>query len=269
MERKVSYFKKIPLIKIPFMNSMEKNITSCKVIKERKTNYPIFQGKERDWEIITRIGESSVYGEVYSVFPKGVDKIDSNMGFVMKIQKLDSEKEAKETDTESDAQVFMSDQGLAPKIVDSFRCKDKSFIAMRALNQTIKGLLRDFVDPRVHLIIIERVVEIIKKIHSLGYIHGDSHLGNFMVKYDSMNYADSLDIPDPLERFKNIHFNFFAIDFGKTDRLTEDNSYEIREDLIKTFLDLQKFYDDDLKIEDPTVGYDKVMIFLATVINSV
>ena len=82
-------------------------LKTCIPLTERKTN--AFECNASEWEISGKVGESSVYGDVYIACCK------QNCQRVIKIQKASSKKVAEETSLESDIQVLASENGLAPK----------------------------------------------------------------------------------------------------------------------------------------------------------
>ncbi len=192
-----------------------------------------------DWVIQGRVGEESLHAKVYGACCK------ENCDYVMKIE-LGSN-----TDSENELQIMAAEIGLAPKIVDSFTCNNKSFIVMEALNQTAFDLILRYKDPKVHLSIIDECFSLLKRIHSYGYAHGDSHLNNFMVKYSRENMVKSLEESDPVKSYKALAPKYFLIDFGYSGRI--DDVLTAREDYIKIYIHLNRHYENTLLDEELSI----------------
>ena len=187
-----------------------------------------------EWEIKGKIGEDSVYGEVYAACCK------ADCTHVMKIQKISPKTS---TDQENEMQVIAAEKGMAPPIVDSYVCDNNSIIIMKAMKRTVGDLMKEIFDPKVHLLIVKECVSLIKKFHKMGYIHGDTHLNNFMVDYLQENYLAALPFigKDPMRAYLTLKPEYRFIDFGFSTAST--NKEDLREDYIKLFLNLEKLYE--------------------------
>lgn len=79
--------------------------------------------------------------------------------------------------------------GLAPKVHDAWLCNHEAIIIMDKLHMSIPEYVKymvarvDNVEPIVRDL-QRRVNEALLKAHQAGLVHGDTHLGNFMVKLD-------------------------------------------------------------------------------------
>ncbi len=219
----------------------------------RKTNQNVgCSGKE--WVIKGRTGEDSVHAKVYGACCK--DKCD----YVMKVEKfLD-----KPPSDENDIQVIAANMGLGPKVVDSFTCDNNSFIVMDALKQTAMDLIKKYHNPLVHLRIIKDCCDLLEKFHQKGYVHGDSHLNNFMVDYLNSNLEKSLLTKNPQESYNLLNPKYYMIDFGHSQKYEK---FLVREDYIKMYLHLRNYYEGIL-LDSEIEKYEPVLHFIEEKIAS-
>lgn len=208
-------------------------LKTCIPLKERKTNMK--RCGPQEWEIRGRMGESSVFGQVYLSCCK--QKCDS----VMKIQPIKSQKGEDETTRESEIQYLMAEKGIGPKIFYSNICNGNSVIIMEALEKTAWEYMKETQDPIENEKVIVQILEILTKMHLLGYVHGDPHLDNFMITFDQKEYKKILGQKIP--NFHDLKFQTFAIDFGMSEEISE-TSLTVREDYEKLVTDLVKRYED-------------------------
>lgn len=223
--------------------------------------FPIFRKKNvragcsgKEWVLRGRTGEESVYAKVYGACCK--DDCD----YVVKVEQFFGEPPS----NENDFQLIAAELGLGPKIVDSFTCQKTSFIVMEALKQTAMDLIKQYHDPKVHLQIITDCCSVLEKFHSNGYLHGDSHLNNFMVDYTTQNLEKSLGTKDPQRAYVILDPKFFMIDFGHSQVYDETL---IREDYIKMFLHLHNYYESVLE-DSELETYASVLSFIQQKIAS-
>lgn len=76
----------------------------------------------------------------------------------------------------------LSHMGLAPDIIDACLTPEGGTIVMEKMEMTVDELLDKYTDIEVRRMIILECLSLIKKLHSLGFFHGDTHLENFMVE---------------------------------------------------------------------------------------
>ena len=211
-----------------------------------------------EWEIKGQVGEESMYGDVYAACCK------SDCTHVMKIQKI---VKGGTTDQENEMQVLAAERGLAPLVVDSYVCDDNSIIIMKAMKRTVYDLLKEIFDSQVHLLIIKECMSLVKEAHRLGYIHGDTHLNNFMIDYLPENYIKALPYigKNNLKAYRILDPEYKFIDFGYSGPAT--SLEDLREDYIKMFLHLQRLYENLPEEELPS--YAKVLEMIATKIHSI
>lgn len=213
-------------------------LKKCAPLWERKNNKNS-ECSPLEWDIRGVMGESSVFGEVYLACCK------QNCDHVMKIQKVPTRREEGETSSESEIQYLMAEKGIAPKILYSNICGGNSVIIMESLEKTAWEFMEETKDPKIHKKILKKIVEILEKMHSLGYIHGDAHLNNFMLAYDKKEYKKIL---RKNFGYEDLEFRLYAIDFGKS---------EISEDFVSDFeklaIDLIERYEDS----EWTLGEEK------------
>ena len=131
---------------------------------------------------------NGVYGEIYVAKCEG----STEYKYIIKVQKENTINEAITLEK-------LQKYNLTPKIYQVIKTEnDKLFIIMMdnmgtdvdtflsetddliKLSNNLPKLIAEFND------IMERSFTIIKKFHSVGYTHGDAHLGNFMVS-DKIN----------------------------------------------------------------------------------
>ena len=112
--------------------------------------------------------------------------------------------------------------GLAPQIVEAFVCKIspvQSFIIMKPLKMTVQTLLQSIASNNVNwqTQIFQKMHDLIKQSHEMGYSHKDSHTKNFMV-----------DIPEGKENDMNAILETMKfIDFGEAVKITSSNKHEV------------------------------------------
>jgi tRNA A-37 threonylcarbamoyl transferase component Bud32 len=110
---------------------------------------------------------------------------------------------------EVEVQRFMGEQGIAPRIHETFYCYENGGVTiMIVMDLMTVGDIDDFSATRAltdaHREIILKKVE---RMHELGYVHNDLHSGNVFVTEDD-----------------NGEFDFFIGDFGFVTRLPDDQA---------------------------------------------
>lgn len=121
---------------------------------------------------------------------------EKNCQYVAKVEKTD---ESKKRENELLCQIKASIHNLAPKIYEIWMCQDKTVFIMDRL---VGMSLGDYFSPK-HKVnedmkkeILRKAHEALEKLHSIGIIHGDPHLENFIVVNDKINLIDFGDAKD-------------------------------------------------------------------------
>jgi tRNA A-37 threonylcarbamoyl transferase component Bud32 len=119
--------------------------------------------------------------------------------------------------------------GLAPHIIDSWRTPTGIAIVQEKLDMALDDLLLLYKSLEVRRLIMDSVLDLIRKLHEHGIYHGDAHLGNIMVAA-----TDYPGIGRPLETSDDANFEmamyvgslyrYYFIDFGDAGLLEQNVS---------------------------------------------
>jgi Protein kinase domain len=179
------------------------------------------------WEVMDYIS-SGKNGSVYKVCCP-----PDNCEYVMKVM---SDKAGTQRDfftdvkREADSWLIASEKNLAPSLIEYYMSSDDNTIPPYAIfiselmDKTADDMLdiigdREDLQLRFYTIIVNNI----EKLHNIGIIHGDCHLGNMMfVTKDKNIYSDPYAIMDALESGV-IQMKFIDFGFSTTvDKANED-----------------------------------------------
>lgn len=171
---------------------------------------PVFSGSEKSciaaYENKRELGRGE-YGTTYSFDDPGKDA-----KFALKTVHFNSTSDTRLYENivnEVEVQRYMGQQGVAPKIYDTYYCYENGGVTiMIVMDLMTVGDIDDFSATRAltdaHR---EIILKKVKRMHELGYIHNDLHSGNVFVTEDA-----------------NGEFDFFIGDFGFVTRAPEDEA---------------------------------------------
>jgi tRNA A-37 threonylcarbamoyl transferase component Bud32 len=118
------------------------------------------------------IFKQGAYGSISEVCQR------SNCKFVAKVVPIASPEQKKAFVREARISKPLGDAGLAPKVHDIFTCLNAGFIVMETWEGSFRGLLEKEKYPRK--LDLEQIGVLIQKMHRLGVIHNDLHVGNIL-----------------------------------------------------------------------------------------
>jgi serine/threonine protein kinase len=135
------------------------------------------------------IGTESFNGTIYHVCCK------EDCSYVLKVISHGEDLTEYHIQHEVSMQKKFHEFGLAPKIVEAFSCDNKSYIIMEKMDKDLLSVMQMLTSaaenaaeniPVVFLdlaarMLIAKAVQLVDKAHISGYVHGDSHLPNFML----------------------------------------------------------------------------------------
>lgn len=208
----------------------------------------------KSWTYKHRIGKPSSYGEVWQAC------CEKDCRYVAKYQSFEkpstisdvyySSITPEDIKKEVKLQNSIAEIGLSIPVLDAWVCKHGGVMIMKILKQTVSDLLYEYRTITVRTVIISEVLSLLKTLHSEGFYHGDSHLNNIMVDYNSDNYKKSIgEYPNnELKRYKRVGYKYYFIDMGRSGILNKDNQQEIKQDFIKVYTDLKHLVEDDMKL---------------------
>lgn len=165
------------------------------------------------------------WSHVYSV------EQDSNA--VMKIVRFETDDVDAEAEAEADGpqeeqsitmfnkeveiQRNVSDQGLAPSVIDWWVCKDKwGVIVIDRIDMTLQQYLQNNPSEADILVIMKGMVKAINLLHDIGFCHNDIKLENMAISTKKNRL--------PLKLTTGIKYLYF-IDFGLAKRISDPNVY--------------------------------------------
>lgn len=240
--------------------------------------YPVNKKNTCDadsWEIKERIGEESAYGELWKAC------CDKRCAFVMKFQKYGYPERSEFMEeyepvtqqtlmNEIDMQNSVAKLGLAIPVVNSWFCDKGGVIIMRSLKATVREILKTYSNPEVIGTIIVKCLGMIERLHLSGFVHGDTHLNNFMVTYREDDATEAEDEEDEMEKYKIYDYNFFFIDFGRSSVLEsgKNKNEQILEDYYKFTTDIQNIYDNE-KNDKRKSTYEKIINYLIVYVKEI
>jgi len=174
----------------------------------------------RKWEIVEQFGDPGAFGEIWLAC------CSQDCEYVLKYQrygkKVSSSGVYSSTITSNDFYNELKIQkalvlaGIAPRVVDWWECGTEDdgggAMIMEAMNETVFSLLKRY-DRSVLVDIIKECINIVDKMHQLGYYHGDLHLKNIMVRDANPGKGD----------YYSHNYRYYLIDFGLSGYLTSKN----------------------------------------------
>jgi len=139
------------------------------------------------WKSGKRIGDRSGFGIVR------IACCDSDCKYVMKIQPLQDK-----IQHEIKMQQMLAENGIAPPIIDSWICQGNMVIVMPMLKHTLKYVLATAVDKQVFIGALDAYVDLLRRVHALGYWHGDAKSDNCMVDENGRFYLIDMGLTRPI-----------------------------------------------------------------------
>lgn len=204
---------------------------------------------DKSWIYKQKIGKPSSYGEVWQAC------CEKDCRYVAKYQSFGEYSTVipKDIENEIKLQDEIADKGLSVPIIDSWICEHGGIIIMQALKETVSDLILQYQTITVRKMIINRIISLLDKLHQAGFYHGDAHLNNIMVDYDTDVYLEGYKKypKNEKQRYTYIDYKFYFIDMGRSGYL-EGEMEEIN--FFKKY-DFQKVYNDiNHSIEDDETG---------------
>jgi hypothetical protein len=98
---------------------------------------------------------------------------------------------------------------LCPKVYYS---SDDEFI-MDKLDLPVDELFNQYKDPVVNELIVKSIFDLVDRLHQIGLVHGDPHLGNIMVKDQNPNVDPDRTLPE-IERYNQHNYRYYFIDIS-------------------------------------------------------
>ena len=136
-----------------------------------------------NFEIIEMIGEGG-YGDIYEV-----KNPQTQMHYAMKIEYLDAEKRG--ISTEIKILKDLQSSNLFPVFVESGKNDDFKYLVMELLGPSLSLLRRSVPTKKLssftYLTLGASMINCIRDLHKLGYIHRDIKPGNFLIRPDKKN----------------------------------------------------------------------------------
>lgn len=128
----------------------------------------------RGYEIRKLLGKGS-YGKVFHTC-----KPKDNCIYAMKVVELNEEEDINDFRKEVSIASKMSRLEITPKVYGAWFCKNKGYIVTEKYDVTLKTHL-EYHDLSKNL--INRLENILEKMHNAGIVHGDLSLDNVMIKF--------------------------------------------------------------------------------------
>jgi serine/threonine protein kinase len=181
-----------------------------------------------DWEIKNIIGKGK-QGITYLAC------CHSDCTHVMKIEEISMRRELAREDFKNEAELSIefSDKGIGPKVIAEYIGKDVGIIIMEKLTMTLYELLQMWKDRGPNYfggealrILKKKYLDVVKKLHNLGYVHGDLHLNNVMIRI----HKDSL-----VGELRSGQYKLKLIDFGMVRSTDDEEIVEEEEDFDRLF----------------------------------
>jgi len=121
---------------------------------------------------------------------------------------------------------IMSKHGIAPKLITEkfsrhIGNKTKYYFSMQKYQMTFEQFLTQIPQPKMYVLqfVINKIVQLIEKMHKLGYRHGDLHAENIVVS--------------KVQRNNKVTYLVKFIDFGATPNVMEREYVEWQNSLLK------------------------------------
>ena len=208
----------------------------------------------KTWLVSGKIGEESAYGEIQLACCKGKCR------YILKYQPFGKPERAEmfgadayEDVTEEmikheiNIQNSIANTELTIPVVDSWFCKKGGVMIMKALKTTARDLIMNvYSSERILRNIIITCLGMIRSLHFFGFYHGDTHLNNFMVNFESDDAQDAEEENDEIEKYEIYDYKYYFIDFGRSGIFSQhahEKRSQILEDYRKLASDLQNIID--------------------------
>lgn len=142
------------------------------------------------WELGGQVGAVSSYGTVWEAC------LHDKCSYVLKYMPLRNvEAETSTTHEqirrEMTITIDCAKHGLAPEVYDAWTCPSGGAMVVHKLESTLLQALSTCTSLPEFLSLIERAYALVRRLHKLGYYHGDLHLNNVMLsKSDRMYLID-------------------------------------------------------------------------------
>lgn len=150
------------------------------------------------WEIFDRIGEESLYGDIYQACCK------NDCNYVLKFIKFTGGTVNKDSiEKEIYYQKKFSELDLAPNVKESWFCESGGVIIMPGMRETLKNFIIREEDIDKIEDSIREALTLLFFLHKKGYYHGDSHLNNFMFDKNGKLYLIDMGNSGTLSENKN------------------------------------------------------------------
>lgn len=231
---------------------------------------------DKSWIYKQRIGKPSSYGEVWQAC------CEKDCRYVAKYQsfgKSDSISDLyyptstpKDIEKEIKLQDEIADKGLSVPIIDSWICEHGGIIIMQALKETVSDLILQYKTITVRKMIINKIISLLDKLHKAGFYHGDAHLNNIMVTYDTDVYLEGYKKypKNEKQRYTYIDYKFYFIDMGQSGYLEgdiEEINFFKKYDFTKVYTDIDDSIDDDEtgKLENMKSILDEITEHIKTI----
>jgi len=133
---------------------------------------------------------------------------------VMKVEGIKGEIDRKSFEKEAEVSIELGNKGIGPKIVAEYVGKNIRIIIMEKLTMTLVELLKMWKEkgPKYFgggetlRILKKKYVDVVRKLHNMGYVHGDLHENNVMLKIHKDNLVEYL---------RSGQYKLKLIDFGR------------------------------------------------------
>jgi serine/threonine protein kinase len=149
-----------------------------------------------EWKLTEPLGRG-IQGIIYSTCCEAECNMSST--HVMKIENASTDARKADFIRESELSELLGNNGIGPTVVASYVGKYVGIIIMEKLTITLESLesrILELEDKDVAIRIVNiikgKFLRVISKLHELGYVHGDIHEGNIMLKMDTSNLVENL-----------------------------------------------------------------------------
>lgn len=174
--------------------------------KEEKDYCPYFWTCENDCRISDRTGRPSEYSKVYKMCcnEKGVE--EQNCKHIIKVINFTYDYTIQDFYREVEYQHKAHELGLSPEVIDFYADDKKGFIVMKKLDLSLHDVLQSMEFDPIKL--SNQVIDIIKKLHSNGIVHNDTHKNNFMFDKDGKLYIIDFGKASDLKNIKDGNIDY-------------------------------------------------------------
>lgn len=126
------------------------------------------------WEIGSRIGAASYYGTVWEAC------VADDCQYVLKIT-LEGEMSMKEIVLEIYISMEVGKRDLSPHVYDAWTCEKGGVMVMDKLVETFSDSFNNAENEAQLISLINEAYDLVKRLHKLGFYHGDVHSNNIML----------------------------------------------------------------------------------------